>query len=200
MCNETNPGVTAPGGIACTEAIENERRIHLSSGILPTRSRSMRIHHTLAALLGVAVLVIIAGRPAAQDKESKSAPKGGAANQQHYWDCAKACDDCARMCDACGAHCAKLIADGHKHHMATLRTCLDCADICRAAGAVTARTGVFSDLICQACADACKRCGDTCLEHGADDPIMKKCAEECKRCEQACREMLKHTGRGAERK
>ena len=62
------------------------------------------------------------------------------------------------------------------------------------------RTGPFSDAICTACADTCKRCGETCDKHGVHDPIMKKCADECKRCEQACREMLKHTGHGAERK
>ena len=162
----------------------------------------MTMYRSFAALLGTAVAVGLVGWAGAQEPKS-GAPtkgKGDAANQQQYWDCAKACDDCARMCDACGNHCANLVAQGHKHHIETLKTCQDCAAICRAAGAVTARTGVFSDLICQACADACKRCGAACNEHGADDPIMKKCADECKRCEQACRDMLKHTGHGAERK
>ena len=164
----------------------------------------MRIHRSLPALFGVAVAVGLVGWAAAQDTKSGDRPaagaKGGSAHQQHYWDCAKACDDCARICDACGNHCANLVAQGTKHHLETLKTCLDCADVCRAAGAVTARTGPFSDAICAACADACKRCGDACEKHGGDDAIMKRCADECRKCEKACRDMLKHTGQGAERK
>ena len=160
----------------------------------------MKLFRTLAGLAAAAALGL-AGWSAAQEKTADRPAAGGkeGAHQQHYWDCAKACDDCARMCDACGAHCTNLVAQGHKEHLETVRTCQDCADVCRAAGAVTARTGPFSDAICTACADACKRCGDACEKHGAHDPIMKKCADECKRCEQACREMLKHTG-GAERR
>ncbi len=110
-----------------------------------------------------------------------------------FMDCAKACDDCARSCDACGAHCASLIADGKKEHMHTLKTCQDCATTCSAASCITARHGPFSDVICQACAEACKRCGDACEKH-QDDEMMKKCAEECRKCEKVCREMIKHTG------
>ena len=155
----------------------------------------MTMHRPLAGL-AAAALIGLAGWTTAQDK---AGGKEGS-HQQQYWDCAKACDDCARMCDACGNHCANLVAQGQKHHLETLKTCQDCADVCRAAGAVTARTGPFSDAICTACADACKRCGEACEKHGAGDPIMKKCADECKRCEQACRDMLKHTGHGADRK
>ena len=159
----------------------------------------MSTYRTLAGFAAAAV-ISLAGWSAAQDTKTGDRPAAGGkegSHQQHYWDCAKACDDCARICDACGNHCANLVAQGTKHHLETLKTCLDCADVCRAAGAVTARTGPFSDTVCTACADACKRCGDACEKHGGDDPIMKRCADECKRCEQACREMLKHTGRGA---
>lgn len=163
----------------------------------------MKTYRTLAGLAAAGVIGL-AGWSAAQDAKTKGRLAAGAksdpAHHQHYWDCAKACDDCARICDACGNHCGNLVAQGQKHHLETLKTCLDCADVCRAAAAVTARTGPFSDAICTACADACKRCGDACERHGSDDPFMKKCADECRKCEQACREMLKHTGRGAERK
>ena len=157
----------------------------------------MRKHRILAALLGVAAAV---GLAAAQDSASTPAPKSAHADPQHYWDCAKACDDCARVCDACGAHCAQLLASGHKEHATTLRTCQDCATVCRAGGAVAARTGPFTDAIWKACADCCKRCGEACAKHGDHDPIMKKCADECAACEKACREMLKHTGNGAGRR
>ena len=80
--------------------------------------------------------------------------------------------------------------------MATLKTCLDCATFCRAASGIVAKHGPFSDLICQACADACKRCGDAREKHGKDDPVMKACADEFRKCEKACRDMLTHLGHG----
>lgn len=154
----------------------------------------------LAGLLGAAACVVLAGWSSAEDRTKSSDSKEGNVQKQHYWDCAKACDDCGRMCEACGVHCTQLVADGHKEHMETVRTCQDCASICIAAGSVTARTGPFSDTICTACADACKRCGDACAKHASHDAIMKNCAEECRKCETACRDMLKHIGRGAERR
>ncbi len=116
-------------------------------------------------------------------------------HNDHYMQCAKACDDCGRICDACSAHCAKLVADGKKEHLTTLQTCADCATACKAASCIVARKGPFSDIICTACADACKRCGDAC-EKFKDDPMMKQCADECRKCEKACREMLTHVGQG----
>jgi hypothetical protein len=116
-------------------------------------------------------------------------------HDDHFMQCAKACDDCGRICDACAAHCAQMIAEGKKEHLKTLATCADCATACKAASCIVARKGPFSDLICTACADACKRCGDAC-EQFKDDPMMRHCAEECRKCEKACREMLKHIGPG----
>lgn len=160
----------------------------------------MRIHRFVAGLLGIAVCVALAGWSAAQDRTKPADSKDAHAEHQKYWDCAKACDDCARMCNACGAHCTKLVADGNKEHLDTLKTCQDCSNICVAAGCITARSGPFSDTICNACADACKRCGDACNKHASHDSIMKNCMEECRKCEQACREMQKHIGHGAERR
>jgi len=95
----------------------------------------------------------------------------------------------------CAAHCAKLVSEGKKEHLATLKTCQDCATVCSAAASIVARMGPFSDTICKSCADACKRCGDEC-DKLKDDPMMKKCADECRKCEKACRDMLAHAGGG----
>lgn len=147
---------------------------------------------SLAALLGVAAAGLIGlGATRAQDSKSPAQPKHGD-HAKHFLDCAKACDDCARVCEACSAHCLKLVAEGKREHVETAKTCQDCATVCAAASAITARTGPFSDTICQACADVCKRCGDACEKH-ASDPMMKQCADECRRCEKACRDMLAHT-------
>lgn len=105
--------------------------------------------------------------------------------------CAKACSDCQRECDSCAHHCAMMLAEGKKQHMASLQTCLDCADFCAAAAQIVSRNGVFSNLICESCAEACAKCGAECEKH-PDDKHMKRCAEECRKCEKACREMVKH--------
>jgi hypothetical protein len=110
--------------------------------------------------------------------------------------CARECSDCQRACDSCAAHCARMIAEGKKEHLKTLGTCQDCATHCSAAACIVSRQGPFSDLICQACAEACARCGKACEAH-PEDAHMKKCAEECRKCEKACREMLKHVEKGS---
>ena len=150
---------------------------------------------SLAAVLGLVAGLVGLGVGRAQ--ESKSQPKA-ADHAKHFMECAKACDDCARICEACGAHCLRMVAEGKKEHMETARTCQDCATVCSAASCITARTGPFSDSICQACADVCKRCGDACEKHAAD-PMMKQCADECRKCEKACRDMLHHVGHGEKR-
>jgi len=113
------------------------------------------------------------------------------ANRDKVFDeCAEACSKCQRTCDACARHCATLISEGQRHHLATLRTCLDCADLCSAASHIVARKGVFSGQVCTACADACAKCAAECDKH-ASDTIMVQCAKDCRVCENACREMLK---------
>jgi hypothetical protein len=107
--------------------------------------------------------------------------------------CAKACSDCQRECDMCATHCAHLLHEGKKEHIASLMTCQDCATICSAAAQIVARGGPFAGSICTACADACNRCGKQC-DKFADDQHMKKCAEECRKCEKACNDMIKHMG------
>lgn len=135
---------------------------------------------SVAATLVVLSFVTAADPPAAHKHDD------------HFMQCAKACDDCARECDACSTHCAKMVADGKKEHLTTLHTCQDCATFCRAASGIAARKGPFAGLMCTACADACKRCGDEC-EKFKDDPMMKACADECRKCEKACRDMVRHT-------
>src|SRR5437762_3344133 len=127
----------------------------------------------LAALLALVVTAT------ADDRKDDAKPAPHQLHSGPFMDCAKACDDCARMCDACGAHCTHLVAEGKKEYLHTLRTCQDCATHCSAASCITARHGPFSDLICQACAEACKRCGDACDKH-KDDELMKQCADECR--------------------
>jgi hypothetical protein len=148
---------------------------------------------SLIALFGAVAVASVAPRSVltADDKKAAAAPAADP-HAAMFMDCAKACDDCKRSCDACGAHCAKMIAEGQKHHMVTLKTCQDCAAVCSAASCIVAKGGPFSDLICTACADACKRCGDACEQHGKGDPTMKQCADECRKCEKACRDMLTH--------
>jgi hypothetical protein len=107
--------------------------------------------------------------------------------------CAKACSDCQRECDSCAAHCAHLLAEGHKEHLLTLATCQDCADFCAAAAQIVARGGPFAALICESCAEACNRCATAC-EKFPDDERMQACAEECRKCEEACKKMLPHAG------
>ena len=118
-------------------------------------------------------------------------PDADARDEGAFSKCARACSDCQRECDSCSRHCATQVSLGHKHHMTTLATCLDCATVCAAASQVVSRQGPYSQLICEACADACQRCGKSCDEHGRDDKPMSRCAEECRRCEVACREMIK---------
>jgi hypothetical protein len=146
---------------------------------------------TLVAALGVAVYGV---RLEAQERGQPPRPAAGG-HHQAFEQCAKACNDCQRICDMCATHCAELVAEGRKEHLKTLQTCRDCATFCSSAAEIVARMGPFSDLICQACAEACARCGKAC-EQFAQDKMMKQCAEECRRCERACREMLKHTGGG----
>ena len=104
--------------------------------------------------------------------------------------CAKACSDCERECDSCATHCARLLFEGKKEHLATLGTCQDCATLCGAAAQIISRSGPFSALICESCAEACARCKKEC-EKFTGDQHMKKCAEECHKCENACRQMAK---------
>lgn len=158
------------------------------------------IRTTMHLLFAVAAAGIVspggvAGQDRTQDNtQTRAQPPVGGLMVSPLLECAKSCDDCARVCDECGAHCAKLVADGSKHHLTTQRTCQDCADVCSAAARILARKGPFSDTICLACAQACKRCGDECEKHGANDPVMKRCADECRRCETACLTMLKNSG------
>lgn len=129
---------------------------------------------------GVAVVIclLVAGPGRVADDHSDA-----------YEHCAKACHECERMCNCCAAHCANLLAEGHKDHLRTVRSCQDCASVCSAAACITARQGIYSESICKACAEVCKCCAEEC-EKMPQDATMKKCAEECRRCEKACQQML----------
>ncbi len=148
----------------------------------------MRPVHTAVGLALVVALAVAVHAPAA-DRDHHNA----------YDRCAKACGDCQRACDSCAAHCAKMLAEGHKEHRHTLASCQDCATHCGAAACIVARRGPYSDTICTACAEACARCAKAC-ERFSEDEHMKQCAGECRRCEKACREMLDHVGKKTRKK
>ena len=105
--------------------------------------------------------------------------------------CAKVCSDCQRACDSCATHCAHMLHEGKKEHLATLMNCQDCASVCSAAAQIVARGGPQSVLICECCAKACNQCGKAC-DKFPDDKHMKACADECRKCEKACRDMVAH--------
>ena len=105
--------------------------------------------------------------------------------------CAKVCSDCQRACDTCTTHCAHMLLEGKKEHLASLATCQDCGTVCTAAAQIVARGGPFSKTICTACAEACSSCAKEC-EKFPDDKQMKMCGEECRKCETSCKAMLKH--------
>jgi hypothetical protein len=134
-------------------------------------------------LMGLSAAALAALETQVLGQESRGA-------EDKYEKCAAACSDCQRQCDACGHHCATLLAEGKKDHMASLQSCMDCADFCSAAAQIVARQGVFANLICQGCAEACKRCGMECEKHASHDKIMARCAEACRACEKACRAMI----------
>jgi hypothetical protein len=139
----------------------------------------------------VAVLALVAVAAFAQQEHMKGMKMGD--HMEHnamMQDCAKACSDCQRACDMCATHCAHMVADGKKEHLATLMTCRDCATICSAAAEICSRGGPFAAIIAEACAKACADCATAC-EKFPDDKHMKACAEECRRCEKACRAMVK---------
>jgi hypothetical protein len=116
-----------------------------------------------------------------------------AAHSEHHEmmdSCAKACSDCQRACDSCSTHCARLVNEGKKEHLASLMTCQDCAAICSTASQIVSRGGPFSTVICTAGTDACGRCAKEC-EKFPGDKHMKMCSEECRKCEKACQSMVK---------
>jgi hypothetical protein len=116
------------------------------------------------------------------------------ARADHAADCeklVKALTDCMRECESCSHHCAKMVADGHKHHMKTLRTCQDCAEFCAATARIVSRDGPMVSIMGEACTKACNVCGKACEEHASDE-TMRRCARACRDCERACRDMVQH--------
>ena len=142
--------------------------------------------------IGVALVLAIGGIAAfAQPGRTQEKKVGHAEHDEMMQTCAKACSDCQRACDSCATHCAHLLREGTKEHLATVMSCQDCATVCVAAAQIVARGGPQSVLICECCAKACDQCGALC-EKFPDDKHMKACAEECRKCEKACRAMAKH--------
>ncbi len=106
-------------------------------------------------------------------------------------ECAKACSDCALACNLCATHCAHLLAEGKKEHLACLMSCQDCATCCVGCAQICSRGGPFAALMADCCAKCCAECAKAC-EAFPDDAELKKCADECRKCEKSCKAMAKH--------
>jgi hypothetical protein len=106
----------------------------------------------------VVLLALVAVAAFAQEGKMKDHKEHNAMMQE----CAKACSDCQRACDTCATHCAHMLADGKKEHLATLMICRDCATICSACAEICSRGGPFAELIAEACAKACADCATAC--------------------------------------
>ncbi len=147
-------------------------------------------------IVALSLLAVVGLAPPARTEDRTKDAK--VEHQEHHgmmMACAKACSDCQRECDMCGHHCATMLAEGKKDHLASLATCQDCATICSASACIVARMGPFSQTVCQACAECCAKCAKEC-EKFPKDEHMKKCAEECRKCEKECAMMVKHMGGG----
>ena len=147
----------------------------------------------LFPMLGLAAAAVLSAGIAAQDKPVADKHADHKMHAGHEA-CAKACNDCQRACDACASHCAVMLAEGKKDHLANVMECRDCATCCTAAAQIVSRGGPHSALICDCCAKACDQCAKAC-EKFPDDAMMKACAAECRKCEAACKAMMKHVGK-----
>ena len=144
---------------------------------------------TVRGALGAALIVLAALAAPAMRAQEKAPGKGPAHNA--YADCAKACAVCMLNCDSCHHHCAQLVADGKKDHLASMNLCNDCGEVCAVAARITARQGPLAVPVCQGCARACDTCAASC-EKFPDDKHMAQCAKACRDCAKACRAMVEH--------
>ena len=137
----------------------------------------------LALTLGIVGVNAFTHQAPAAEAKAKAKP--------FMQDCAKVCSDCQRACDLCATHCATMLADGKKEHLACLLNCQDCATCCAACSQVCARGGPLSALMADCCAACCDHCAKAC-ETITNDSQMKACAEECRNCEKTCRGIVKN--------
>ena len=142
----------------------------------------------IAAVAGMALIAVAALAQQAPKQDPKM--EHSAAMQE----CAKICSDSQRACDSGATHCAKLLSEGKKEHLAAMMACQDSATISSACAEICARGGPFSAMIAEVCAKACADCATAC-EKVTDDEHMKECAEECRRCEKSCKTMATEMGR-----
>jgi hypothetical protein len=145
----------------------------------------------LRGALGAVVIALAAlAVPLAPAQEKK---KAGGKDHAHdaYADCAKACAQCMLYCDSCHHHCARLVSEGKKDHLASMRLCNDCGEVCALAARITARQGPTAVAVCQTCARVCDACATSC-EKFPDDKHMTQCAKACRDCAKACRAMVEH--------
>jgi len=149
-----------------------------------TRSQRVTLIAGAAVLCGAAVLL---------QTRAADTPPAHTHHAGHFDQCARICAQCLTDCESCYAHCAGLLAEGHKDHATTAEACNDCADLCRVSASLSARGSLLAPEVCDACAAACDRCVVLCGEF-KDDAHMQQCAKTCGECAAACREMVQHAG------
>ncbi len=110
-------------------------------------------------------------------------------NQQQYQECINACTECANTCDYCASSCL------NEATVIDLRRCirldLECAAICRAAVEVMSIKGLYSEQLCNICAEICRDCAEECQRH-ADMGMehCRECADACRKCAAVCEDMV----------
>jgi hypothetical protein len=149
------------------------------------------MRRSLSLLFGFTAAALMAGATSAAEEKKAEDPHAA-----HFSACAKACADCMLECESCSRHCADMVANGKKEHVATLGACRDCAEFCATSAKIVANRGPMAGLACESCAKACDTCATQC-EKFADDAHMARCAKSCRDCAKSCREMLKHVAEPA---
>jgi hypothetical protein len=142
--------------------------------------------------VGVVALALFGVMAVAQQGTAQEKKGDHTEHNAMMQECAKACSDCQRACDFCATHCAHMLANGKKEHLACMMNCQDCATCCAACAQSCSRGGPLSSIMAECCAKCCDKCAVAC-EAFPDDKQMKACAEECRKCEKSCKAMVKHT-------
>jgi hypothetical protein len=158
-----------------------------------TRKRKFAMKNRMSGITAAVALVLafIATNAFAQQTKTQEKKIDHAEHNAMMQECAKACSDCQLACDLCATHCAHLLADGKKEHLACLMNCQDCATCCVGCAQVCARGGPLAALMIECCGKCCDECAKAC-EAFPNDPELKKCAAECRKCEKTCKAMAKH--------
>ncbi len=109
-----------------------------------------------------------------------------AMNHDKFKSCIDICYECAQHCDHCAVACLQE-KEVHK-----LTKCIElnmyCAELCRIAARFMSMGELYTEQICNLCADACDACANECSKHPHDH--CQRCAAICKTCAEECRSMV----------